>query len=1045
MSESHAQPESRHVAVKSAGEPLRKVKWVIVAVAATLALIVLVMTGTLLVHDKERAMRRAQERVLHFVSEVEANVNRSLASIEAMQIEIAGWTAKASDQVVQQGVSPQAKTLEMDLPWLVRTALSRDPILRDMAIMSSDAKVLVSAQSDTPRLGLPVPAEFLSAVLAQSSPALMLSAPVLDSREGRYVLYLARSVRLPDKQVVAMVAEIGLPPLSSLMNPGDSSGQTWVTLEDASGRLLASFPQLDALTGHTLKPALSPMAAAGRTLMMAGRLHGEPSIMAVRPTSYPGVILAAGMPLEAALSDGKTERALILAVALGRLMLIAAASLIAWRIAMRWEAARVNNAQAKALLESANKALASSLSLIEATLESTTEGVLVVGNDLSVRQYNTQFVKAMGVPEHVLLAGDLGRVRALMAAKTQDPEGFRQTVLKAYASPMSETRDEVVFKDGRVFVLHSRPQLLNGQAVGRVWSYQDITAFKVVEGKLQLAASVFTHAREGILITDKAGTIIEVNDTFTQITGYSRDEALGKNPRMLKSGQHEPAFYAAMWSELETSGHWTGEIWNHRKSGEGYAETLTISAVRDTGGTTRHYVALFTDITTMKEQQRQLEHLAHFDALTGLPNRVLLADCLRKAMAQSLRRKQSIGVAYLDLDGFKTVNDQHGHEMGDKLLVVLAQRMKAVLREGDTLARIGGDEFVAALVDLEHAQDFESVLERLLRAAADPVTVDDVVLQVSASIGVTTFPQDGADADRLVRHADQAMYQAKQSGRNRYAMFDVEQNIAARTQRESVEHIREGLHRREFVLFYQPKANMKTGKVIGAEALIRWQHPERGLLAPAAFLPLIENGPFSVDLGEWVIEEALAQMSAWQAVGLEMPVSVNIGARQLQQAGFAQRLTELLAVHPEVPAHWLELELVETSALEDMSLVSALMLECRAIGVQFALDDFGTGYSSLTYLRRLPFELLKIDQSFVRDMIDDPDDLAIVKGVIGLAEAFRRGVIAEGVETVAHGELLLKLGCELAQGYGIARPMPAKDLPAWTATWQPHAAWRETV
>ena len=1045
MSESHAQPKSRHVGVKSGRETLRKVKLTIVSVAVALALVVFAITGTLLVHDKERAIGRAHERVARVVNGVEADVNRSLANIDATLIEIADWTAKASVQVVQQAGSPQAKALEMDLPWLTGAALKRDPVLSDVVIMSGDAKVLVSARPDTPRLGLPMPEGFLSTVLAQSSPALMLSAPVVDPHDGRRVLYLARPIRLPGKQLAAVVAEVQLPLLSSLMNPGDSGGQTWVTLEDASGRLLSSFPQLDALTGRTLTPALSPVAATDRPLMMAGRLHREPSIMAVRPTSYPGVILAVGMPLTDALNDGKTERALILAVSLGRLMLIAAAALITWRIATRWEAARVNNAQAKALLESINKALANSLSLVEATLESTTEGVLVVGKDLSIRQYNARFVKAMGVPEPVLAAGDLNQVRALMAAQTQDPDGFGQTLLKAYASSMPETRDEVVFKDGRVFVLHSRPQLLNGQDVGRVWSFQDITAYKVVEGKLQLAASVFTYAREGILITDSAGTILDVNETFTQITGYSRDEALGQNPRMLASGQHEPEFYAAMWNELGTSDHWTGEIWNRRKGGEVYAEALTISAVRDAAGVTRHYVALFADITTMKEQQRQLEHLAHFDALTGLPNRVLLADRLRQAMAQSLRRQQSIGVAYLDLDGFKTVNDQRGHEMGDKLLVVLAQRMKAVLREGDTLARIGGDEFVAALVDLEHAQDFEPVLERLLRAAADPVTVDDVVLQVSVSIGVTTFPQDGADADRLVRHADQAMYQAKQSGRNRYALFDVAQNIAVQAQRESLELIREGLHRREFVLFYQPKANMKTGKVIGAEALIRWQHPERGLLAPAAFLPLIENSPFSVDLGEWVIEEALAQMSVWRADGLDMPVSVNIGARQLQQAGFATRLTELLAGHPEVPAHWLELEVVETSALEDMSLVSALMLACRAIGVRFALDDFGTGYSSLTYLRRLPFELLKIDQSFVRDMIDDPDDLAIVKGVIGLAEAFRRDVIAEGVESVAHGELLLKLGCELAQGYGIARPMPASELPAWTATWQPHAAWRAPV
>lgn len=549
------------------------------------------------------------------------------------------------------------------------------------------------------------------------------------------------------------------------------------------------------------------------------------------------------------------------------------------------------------------------------------------------------------------------------------------------------------------------------------------------EARLQLAASVFTHAREGIIITDADGTIVEVNDTFTRITGYPREEALGQNPQMLQSGRHGPEYYAAMGKTLIEKGHWTGEAWNRRKNGEVYAELLTISAVQDATGKTRNYVALFTDITAMKEHEQQLEHIAHHDALTSLPNRVLLADSLQQAMVQSQRRNRSLAVVYFDLDGFKAVNDTHGHDVGDELLIAIAQRMKDALREGDTLARIGGDEFVAVLVDLERPQDCETVLERLLQAAADPVTVRQQVLHVSASIGVTLYPQDGANAD-------QAMYQAKQAGKNRYHLFDVDQDAAVQTQRESLEHIRRALDQREFVLYYQPKVNMKIGEVIGAEALIRWQHPERGLLPPAAFLPIIEDHTISVELGEWVIDTALTQMTEWHAAGLNIPVSVNIGARQLQQDDFATRLSELIAAHPDVQPCCLELEVLETSVLEDMAQVSEVLHACRAIGVRFVLDDFGTGYSSLTYLKRLPAELLKIDQSFVRGMLDDRGDLAIVEGVMGLARAFRREVIAEGVETVAHGDLLLSLGRELAQGYGIARPMPAAELPGWVAIWR---------
>lgn len=571
---------------------------------------------------------------------------------------------------------------------------------------------------------------------------------------------------------------------------------------------------------------------------------------------------------------------------------------------------------------------------------------------------------------------------------------------------------------------------------------RDITARKVVEARQQLAANVFTHAREGITIADLDGRIIDVNETFTRITGYSREEVLGKNPRILKSGLQGSDFYAEMWQTLAKDGYWIGEVWNRRKTGEVYAELLTISAVRDTTGKTQHYVALFTDITSMKEHQQQLENIAHYDALTGLPNRVLLSDRLQQAMSHAMRRAQSLAVVYLDLDGFKAVNDHHGHSIGDELLITVAHRMKEALREGDTLARIGGDEFVAVLVDLERPQDCEPILARLLQAAADQVLVNDAVLQVSASIGVTLYPQDEADADQLMRHADQAMYQAKLAGKNRYHLFDVEHDRVVQTQRETLQNIRRAIEQNEFVLHYQPKVNMKTGEVVGAEALIRWQHPERGLLPPAAFLPIIENHPVSVELDQWVIDTALTQMSEWHAAKLDIPVSVNIGALQLQQSDFEARLAALLAAHPDIRPSCLELEVLETSALDDMTKASEIMHACRRIGVRFALDDFGTGYSSLTYLKRLPADALKIDQSFVNGMLDDTDDLSIVEGVIGLAATFLRTVIAEGVETVSHGELLLLLGCELAQGYAIARPMPGPDLPGWVKTWRPHEAWR---
>jgi len=574
---------------------------------------------------------------------------------------------------------------------------------------------------------------------------------------------------------------------------------------------------------------------------------------------------------------------------------------------------------------------------------------------------------------------------------------------------------------------------------------ETLEKLKMSEEQLKLAASVFTNARESIIITNTAGSIIDVNATFTSITGYSREEAIGQKLRFLHSGRQSAVFYNDMWQTLMQEGCWSGELWNRRKSGEIYAEIKTISAVQDEQGAITHYVSLGNDITQMKEHQAQLERIAHYDLLTNLPNRVLLSDRISQAMLHCKRSDKSLAVIFLDLDGFKTVNDTYGHDIGDELLVLLSARMKESLREGDSLARIGGDEFVAVLTDLTTVESYELVLERLLISASDPITIKGTVLNVSASIGVTLYPKDNVDADLLMRHADQAMYEAKERGKNRYHLFDTVQEGAVKQQQQSLKAIQSAIDHNQFLLYYQPKVNMKTGRVIGVEALIRWQHPKLGLLSPAEFLPYIENNAIMIDIGEWVIESALTQISEWQALGLKLPVgiSVNIPAVQLQQPNFSHKLMELLKAQPSVDPRYLELEVLETSDLGDVRDISKVMGACIALGVNFAIDDFGTGYSSLTYLRRLPANLIKIDRTFVRDMLSDPEDLAIVEGVIALAKSFKREVIAEGVETIEHGNTLMQLGCELAQGYGIAKPMSATSIPAWVKAWERKPNWKE--
>ena len=634
----------------------------------------------------------------------------------------------------------------------------------------------------------------------------------------------------------------------------------------------------------------------------------------------------------------------------------------------------------------------------------------------------------------------------------------RQAVLTSDADYIAgkSSRYEVEYrlrcKDGSYKWILSRGMIVsrdpNGKPLRTIGTHTDISERKKAEGTIRLAAKVFKHALEGIMITALDGSIIEVNDAFTTITGYSRDEVIGKNPRLLKSGRHSQEYYQQFWSQLTQQGSWIGENWNRRKNGEIYAQTQKISTARDAQGKPLQYVCLFSDITAAKNHEQELERIARYDSLTKLPNRALLGERLAQALNQTRRRGQHLAVVFIDLDGFKAVNDAHGHEAGDHLLITLAERMKGALRDGDILARLGGDEFVAVLIDLADVDASAPMLNRLLEAAARPFQFDQARLQVSASLGVTFYPQTQDQAqelepDQLLRQADQAMYQAKQSGKNRFHVFDAEQDRNVRARHESMQSIERALSEGEFALEYQPKVNLRTGTVIGVEALIRWLHPHRGLLLPADFLPMLEDHPLAVKLGQWVIESALAQMDGWREVGLNMAVSVNIGRRHLMQTDFVPRLGEALAAHPGLQPNCLELELLEFNAVNDLDRVSHIIQECRSIGVECALDDFGSGYSSLTGLKKLPVKYLKIDEDFIRDMLDSSDSLLILIGVVKLASAFDLKVIAEGVETAQHGSMLLELGCELAQGYGIARPMPPDELPGWVKQWKPDPTWSD--
>lgn len=573
-------------------------------------------------------------------------------------------------------------------------------------------------------------------------------------------------------------------------------------------------------------------------------------------------------------------------------------------------------------------------------------------------------------------------------------------------------------------------------------THQDITARKKIEEKLMLSARVFSDTYEGILITDANNIIIDVNPAYCDITGYGREEVIGKKPEFISSGRQSKEFYDEMWHELQQHGHWQGELWHRKKDGELYVEFLTLSKLLDDHGQVINYIGVFTDITDRKQQQEKLSLMAHYDLLTGLPNRALFTDRFHQAIAHSKRAKSQLAVCFLDLDNFKPVNDNYGHEVGDQLLIEVAARIKAALREEDTVSRQGGDEFAFLLNDIESYEHCKHTLERIHISLAAPYVIEGYVHNVSASTGVTLFPADNSDIDTLLRHADQAMYQSKQAGRNRYQLFNTQDDKDVVNKHHRLAEIKHGLINNQFVLYYQPKVNMATGEIFGVEALIRWRHPDNGLIPPLSFLPFIDGTDVEIMIGNWVINQALRQLEEWNQQGIELEMSVNIASHHLRSEPFFSQLSEALLAHSAVNAHYLQLEILESSALGDLDAISKIIKTIQnKLGVNVALDDFGTGYSSLTHLRNLSANTLKIDQSFVRDILEDPSDYAIIEGVIGLANAFNRKVIAEGVESHEHGLMLIMMGCDQAQGYGIAKPMPANELADWLSNYQPNQEW----
>ena len=656
--------------------------------------------------------------------------------------------------------------------------------------------------------------------------------------------------------------------------------------------------------------------------------------------------------------------------------------------------------------------------------------ILILDADSRVRRANQAFYSYFGLTQPQACRQRLRHLPELA-------KGDVQPLIERLGELVSDG-DSVIQASGRGEEFELQCKTLQNEAHnkrGYLITLTDITDLQRLNRRIELFAEIFENTAEGIMLTDANKRIVQVNDAFRQITGFSQQDAVGKTPAILSSGRHTIGFYKEMWKTIKESGRWSGEIWNRKKNGAVFPELLTINSLKNEQGEVTHYVGIFSDISKLKSSQEKLKHLTHYDALTDLPNRALLVERVEQAIRHANRTSNRVALVMLDLDRFKHINESYGHTVGDKLIADVANNLRHVVRDDDTLARVGGDEFVLLFEDIEDIAKLGFMTERIQRALAAPIELPDQIVNMTASMGICVYPEDGANASELIRNADAAMFHAKAQGRNTYQFYTEEMTRKAFEVLLLENDLRQAIEREELVLYYQPQINMKRGEVIGAEALIRWNHKVLGTVSPARFIPIAEESGLIVEIGDWVLEEGCRRMSRWQQSGLNVNhLALNVASLQLSRGGLVTRLGALLSQY-SLESKQIELEVTEGFVMDRSERSISQLRALRELGVTIAIDDFGTGYSSLSYLKDLPMNKLKIDQSFVRGLPNDKADMALTKTIVELGTGLDMEVIAEGVETEEQAAFLIAEGCHNAQGYLYGKPMPAVEFEAfWKAS-----------
>jgi diguanylate cyclase (GGDEF)-like protein/PAS domain S-box-containing protein len=680
------------------------------------------------------------------------------------------------------------------------------------------------------------------------------------------------------------------------------------------------------------------------------------------------------------------------------------------------------NGMAEAV-QSREHALRESERLYRLLVDNLPQRVFFKGTDFSYVSCNRQYADDLGVAQD-----DIRGKTDFDFFPRELAEAYRSSDRQVLDSGGLDEREEPYLKNGETLYIHTVKTPLRdeqGNIMGILGIFWDVTAQRALETQLRQAAAVFESTAEGVVIIGVDGRIVAVNNAFVAITGYAQQEVSGETLAFLHADTEEAARFQAVWPQVHQTGQWQGEARARRKDGEAFPQWLTVSAVRDERGAVTHYVLVFTDITVLKRSQQQLDHLAHHDPLTDLPNRVLFNMRLTHALSHARRSNRRAGVLFIDLDRFKDVNDTLGHPVGDMLLQQVAHRFQKGMRETDTIARTGGDEFIVIVEEADTSNDLAHVAQKLLDVFQETFHIGGNDIHLGASIGISVFPDDGADAETLVKNSDIAMYRAKERGRNNYQFYTaaLTANAVERFQLETA--LRQALDRDELLLYYQPKVSLADGKPYAVEALVRWRHPELGLVAPDRFIPLAEDTGLIQPIGVWVLRTACKQMKQWLDQGLPLEhVAVNLSGVQILRGGIVTTVWQVLQETGLAPQH-LELEITESVIMEHAEETIRVLDELRELGVTLAIDDFGTGYSSLSYLKRFPIDTLKVDRSFVQDIPDDANDAAIIRAVIALGRSLQLDIVAEGVETAEQQAFLLQEGCATAQGYLFSKPVPA--------------------